>query len=106
MVRLAWADPKMTTWELTVTSALDQVVGPRTEPSCALLRFPILESGALGPPTLHSSSGSEHLDAAALDASARRGEPLPPVPNALRSTYGEHVDLCVGGLRDGRRLLP
>jgi hypothetical protein len=106
MVRLSWADPTMATWEQQITAVLDQVVGPRSEPSCALLRFPIEEGGALGPPALHSSSGSEVLDREALDASLRRGEPLPPVPEALRSTYGEHVDLCVGGLRDGRRLVP
>lgn len=100
MVRLSFADPAMATWEAQTTAMLDQVLGQRTEPSCALLRFPVKEDGSLGPPALHSSSGNEALDAAALDASARRGEPLPPVPEALRSTYGEHVDLCVGGLRN------
>ena len=106
VVRLRYADPAMVAWESQTTALLDQVVGPRTEPSCAMLRFPIEDSGALGAAALHASSGSAELDAAALDASARRGEPLPPVPEALRSTYGEHVDLCIGGIRDGRRPQP
>ena len=98
VVRIRWTDEARTTWEENTLAVLDQLVGPREVRGCATLRFPIAKDGALGVPTLHTSSGEPELDALALDSLAAFDDGMPPVPESLRAVYGDHVDLCVGGI--------
>ncbi|HJN77700.1 MAG TPA: hypothetical protein QGF58_27515 [Myxococcota bacterium] len=98
LVRIRWTDDTREAWERQSLAILDQIVGPREVHSCATLRFPIGAEGVLGAPTLHSSSSDEALDRLALDSVAAFDDGMPPVPESLRAVYGDHVDLCVGGI--------
>lgn len=99
LVRIRWADTARDAWETQTLGILDQLVGPREVRDCATLRFPIDPEGALGAPVLHSASSDASLDRLALDSVAAFDEGMPPVPESLRAVYGDHVDLCVGGIQ-------
>jgi len=98
LVRIVWQADARASWESQALDILNQLVGPREVRGCATLRFPVGAEGALGAPTLHETSRDEALDRQALDSVAAFEEGLPPVPESLRTLYGDHVDLCVGGI--------
>lgn len=98
ILRLSFKDPRTTTWEAAAVQGLNQQVGPERSGSCSTLRWRIGPGGVLSEPQLMQSSGSEDLDRRALSAAQAPQRALPPVPQDLQALYGEHVDLCVGGV--------
>ncbi|MCB9759937.1 MAG: hypothetical protein H6739_08905 [Alphaproteobacteria bacterium] len=99
VLRLRWTDPTLDRYRQNVTSVLDQLVGPRSDPGCTTLRFPIQADNTLGAPLLAISSGDPDFDARVTASLALLEGPLPPLPESLRAKLGDTVDVCVQGVR-------